>query len=80
LNRRWVAEEKPQAPGHAIGLLTRQPAQLLGGNVLAMGELQHATIEHVFEMRAVLTPDQQQRFDDIVRTELLRASDEGDSD
>jgi hypothetical protein len=37
----------------------------------AMGELQHETILHVFEMRAVLTPDQQSRFDAIVRTELV---------
>lgn len=37
----------------------------------AMGELQHETILHVFEMRAVLTPAQQSRFDEIVRTELV---------
>ena len=37
----------------------------------AMGELQHETILHVFEMRAVLTPSQQSRFDEIVRTELV---------
>jgi len=40
----------------------------------AMGELQHETILHVFEMRAVLAPDQQSRFDEIVRAELLRSS------
>ncbi len=28
-----------------------------------MGELQKATIAHVFEMRALLTPDQQEAFD-----------------
>jgi Spy/CpxP family protein refolding chaperone len=43
-----------------------------------MGELQHATIEHVFEMRAVLTPDQQRKFDEIVRSELLSAAEERD--
>ena len=45
---------------------------------MAMGELQRATIEHVFEMRAVLTPAQQRRFDEIVRAQLLKAADEGD--
>jgi hypothetical protein len=41
-----------------------------------MGELQRATIEHVFEMRAVLSPQQRRKFDEIVRTELLRATEE----
>lgn len=47
---------------------------------MAMGELQHAAIEHVFEMRAVLTPSQQRRFDDIVRTQLLQSSEEHQTD
>lgn len=38
----------------------------------AMGELQMATIRHVFEMRAVLTPDQAEAFDRAV-VETLRA-------
>lgn len=38
----------------------------------AMGELQMATIRHVFEMRAVLTPDQAEEFDRAV-VETLRA-------
>lgn len=38
----------------------------------AMGELQMATIRHVFEMRAVLTPDQAEEFDGAV-VETLRA-------
>lgn len=46
----------------------------------AMGELQHDTILHVFEMRAVLTPDQQRRFDEIVRTELLRSVEDPETD
>ena len=41
----------------------------------AMGRLQHATIQHVFEMRAVLTPAQQVRFDEIVRRELLNSDE-----
>lgn len=41
----------------------------------AMGELQHETILHVFEMRAVLTPQQQGKFDEIVRAELLKSID-----
>ena len=32
----------------------------------AMGELQAETIEHVFAMRKVLTPDQRKRFDDKI--------------
>lgn len=46
----------------------------------AMGELQHETIVHIFEMRAVLTAHQQSRFDEIVRTELLRSSRDPPSD
>ncbi len=42
----------------------------------AMGELQRETILHVFEMRAVLTADQQERFDEIVRVELLGAAED----
>jgi Spy/CpxP family protein refolding chaperone len=38
----------------------------------AMGDLQMATIRHVFEMRAVLTPQQAQVFDRAV-AETLRA-------
>ncbi len=38
----------------------------------AMGELQMATIRHVFEMRAVLTPEQAEEFDRAV-VETLRA-------
>ncbi len=46
----------------------------------AMGELQHETITHIFEMRAILTPSQQSRFDEIVRTELLRSAEETEPD
>lgn len=46
----------------------------------AMGELQHETITHIFEMRAVLTPPQQDRFDEIVRAELLRSAEESEPD
>jgi signal transduction protein with GAF and PtsI domain len=42
----------------------------------AMGQTQREAIAHVFEMRAVLDPDQQARFDVIVREELLRGVDE----
>ena len=38
----------------------------------AMGDLQKATIRHVFEMRAVLTPEQAEEFDRAV-VETLRA-------
>lgn len=36
----------------------------------AMGELQKQTILHVFEMRSVLTPEQQVRFDQTVTASL----------
>lgn len=42
----------------------------------AMGQTQRDAIAHVFEMRAVLGPDQQARFDMIVREQLLRGVDE----
>jgi Spy/CpxP family protein refolding chaperone len=47
---------------------------------MAMGELQHATILHVFEMRATLTPAQQNKFDEIVRAELLHSAEEAEPD
>ena len=37
-----------------------------------MGALQKATINHVFDMRELLDPDQQQRFDRHVGTDLTR--------
>jgi nickel and cobalt resistance protein CnrR len=43
-----------------------------------MGQLQHETILHVFEMRDVLTSEQQAEFDEIVRRELLRSSGQSD--
>jgi Spy/CpxP family protein refolding chaperone len=42
----------------------------------AMGELQKATLSHVFAMRAVLRPDQAARFDAAVGKALTRPSDE----
>lgn len=41
----------------------------------AMGELQKATIAHVFKMRAVLSPDQAAVFDRAVVETLQAASD-----
>jgi Spy/CpxP family protein refolding chaperone len=41
----------------------------------AMGELQKATVEHVFEMRAVLSSEQQVTFDATVKAALLRSAD-----
>ena len=38
-----------------------------------MGELQKATVEHVFEMRGILTPDQRKAFDQRV-SEALTAN------
>lgn len=36
----------------------------------AMGDLQKATLEHVFAMRSILRPDQQKRFDAVVSKSL----------
>jgi Spy/CpxP family protein refolding chaperone len=38
----------------------------------AMGALQKATLEHVFAMRAILRPDQQARFDEVVSESLAQ--------
>jgi nickel and cobalt resistance protein CnrR len=43
----------------------------------AMGELQKATVEHVFAMRAILTPDQALIFDAQVRSALLASGPTG---
>jgi nickel and cobalt resistance protein CnrR len=40
----------------------------------AMGALQKVSVEHVFEMRAILTPEQQVAFDAQVRDALLASS------
>lgn len=40
---------------------------------LAMGELQKATLEHVFAMRAILRPDQQAKFDAAVAKSLAQS-------
>ena len=39
---------------------------------MAMGDLQKATLEHVFAMRAILRPDQQARFDAVVAESLAQ--------
>lgn len=38
----------------------------------SMGELQKATLEHVFAMRAILRPEQQARFDAVVAKSLAQ--------
>jgi nickel and cobalt resistance protein CnrR len=38
----------------------------------AMGELQKATLEHVFAMRAILRPEQQARFDAVVEKNVAQ--------
>ena len=43
---------------------------------MAMGELQKATLEHVFAMRALLRPDQAERFDRAVDSALTEAGGE----
>ena len=52
----------------------------IGAFHTAMGKLQEETMLHVFEMRAVLTPAQQTKFDEIVRAELLRSANEAEID
>ncbi len=39
---------------------------------MAMGDLQKATLEHVFAMRAILRPDQQARFDAAIAQSLAQ--------
>ncbi len=39
---------------------------------MAMGDLQKATLEHVFAMRAILRPDQQARFDAVIAESLAQ--------
>ena len=39
---------------------------------MAMGELQKATLEHVFAMRGILRPDQQAKFDAAVAESLAQ--------
>lgn len=40
---------------------------------MAMGDLQKATLEHVFAMRAILRPEQQAKFDKAVAESLAQA-------
>jgi Spy/CpxP family protein refolding chaperone len=39
---------------------------------MAMGELQKATLEHVFAMRAILRPEQQAKFDAAIAESLAQ--------
>ena len=43
-----------------------QVAAAIDGSHMTMGELQKATLEHVFAMRSILRPDQTARFDAAV--------------
>ena len=45
----------------------------------AMGELQKATIEHVYSMRTILTPAQQISFDAHIRSTLIASSQGGNN-
>lgn len=51
-------------------------AQAVDRSHMAMGELQKATLSHVFAMRAVLRPGQAARFDAAVGKALTRSDDE----
>lgn len=50
-------------------------AQAVDVSHMAMGDLQKATLAHVFAMRAVLRPDQAKRFDEEVASALTRGSE-----
>lgn len=50
-------------------------AEAVDRSHMAMGELQKATLGHVFAMRAVLRPDQAARFDAAVGKALTRSGD-----
>ena len=43
---------------------------------MAMGELQKATLSHVFAMRAVLRPDQAAVFDERIAATLTSSPDQ----
>lgn len=47
-------------------------AEAVDRSHMAMGELQKATLRHVFAMRAVLRPDQAARFDAAIAKALTR--------
>jgi len=49
-------------------------ASAIEGVHVQMGELQKATVEHVFQMRAILNPDQQKAFDQRVSDALTADS------
>lgn len=51
-------------------------AEAVDHSHVAMGELQKATLSHVFAMRAVLRPAQAARFDAAVSKALTRSADE----
>jgi Spy/CpxP family protein refolding chaperone len=51
-------------------------AEAVDRSHMAMGDLQKATLSHVFAMRAVLRPDQAARFDTAVAKALTRPDDE----
>jgi Spy/CpxP family protein refolding chaperone len=51
-------------------------AEAVDRSHMAMGDLQKATLSHVFAMRAVLRPDQASRFDTAVTEALTRSDDE----
>lgn len=51
-------------------------AEAVDHSHMAMGELQKATLSHVFAMRAVLRPAQAARFDAAVGKALTRSADE----
>ena len=40
---------------------------------MAMGDLQKATLEHIFAMRAILRPEQQARFDAAIAKSLTQS-------
>ncbi len=42
----------------------------------AMGQLQKATVDHVFEMRVILEPGQHAVFDETVKSALLKSADD----
>ena len=64
-----VLRERMRAANHELALAIRQGrpdspeiAAAVGKIHLHMGELQKASIEHIFEMRSVLTPEQGEKL------------------
>ena len=75
--RNRVLREQMRAANHALALAIKKGrpdspeiAAAIGQVHLRMGELQQASIEHIFDMRRVLTPEQGERLLELTQKGL----------